>query len=151
MAQETLACYVLPTLPLPLLLPRDCVAAVVTEPQLQYLDNAPVSWMKANLVWENQQLPVVSYSLLVDANAVESEDLSLSVAVLNPIPDAARKAFSGITCRGKVDAITVSEDVEFAALPEGADRRYIEAVVKIADQHYIIPKLAALGVALSYF
>ena len=151
MAKESLACYVLPTLPLPLLLPRDCVAEVVTQPQLHYLENAPVSWMKANLVWENQQLPVISYSLLVDENTLELEDLSLSVVVLNPIPDAARKAFSGIACRGKVDAITVDEDVEFADLPEGADRRYIEAVVKISDQHYIVPKLAALGVALSYF
>ena len=151
MAKETLACYVLPTLPLPLLLPRDCVAEVVSEPQLQYLDNAPASWMKANLVWQNQHLPVISYSLLVDANAVESEDLSLSVAVLNPIPDAARKAFAGIVCRGTVEAVTVEEDIEYVNLPEGVDRRYVEAVVKIADQQYIIPKLAALGVALSYF
>ena len=151
MAKESLACYVLPSLPLPLLLPRDCVAQVVSEPQLQYLDKPPVSWMTANLVWENQRLPVISYSLLVDANSVESADLPLNVVVLNPIPDAARKAFSGIACRGEVDAITVGEDVELADLPEGADRRYIEAVVKIADQQYIIPKLAALGVALSYF
>ena len=151
MAKESLACYVLPAQPLPLLLPRDCVAQVVTDPQLQYLEDAPVSWMKANLDWETQRIPVISYSLLVDASAVESEDLGLSVAVLNPIPDAARKAFSGIACRGIVDTITVDQDVEFADLPEGADRRYIEAVVKIADQQYIIPKLAALGVALSYY
>ena len=153
MAKETLACYILPTLPLPLLLPRDCVAQVVSEPQLQYLDNPPASWMKGHVNWRNQRLPVLSYPSLHDAKfkdkSVSAEDALL--VVLNPIPNAARKTYAGLFCHGEVKRITVEPSLEFGEMPENADKRYVEAVVKIGGSEFLVPKLVALGVAFSYF
>jgi hypothetical protein len=96
---------------------------------------------------------VVFYGGLHDAKLKvksESADDALLV-VLNPIPNAARKTYSGLLCHGEVKRITVEPDMEFGDVPEGMDKRYIEAVVKIGDTNFIIPKLVALGVAFSYF
>ena len=71
--------------------------------------------------------------------------------VLNPIPNAARKSYSGLLCYGDVKRISVEENLEFSELPEGMDKRYVEAVIKVGDTDFVVPKLVALSVALSYF
>lgn len=151
MANNSIDCYVIPSKPLPLVLPVECVAAVVKKADVQELSEAPAKWMKGYLTWENQRVPVLSYSALHDSSLDESKKRNTNVVVLNPIPDAARKAFSGLICFGDVKTMPIDTDSLYGELPDNVDRRYIEAVAKIADQEYLIPKLAALGVAFSYF
>jgi hypothetical protein len=151
MAKNTLDCYVLPAAPLPLLLPKECVAEIVKNPAILKLDAARANWMKGHVTWDNQHISVLSYSALHDAELDESNKRNPVLVVLNPIPDAARKAFVGLLCFGKVEEIAVNENIAQLDLPENVDRRYIEAAVSIGKIKYLIPKLAAVGVALSYF
>jgi hypothetical protein len=151
MANNTLDCYVLPAVPLPLLLPKECVAEIVEDPAILKLDAARANWMKGHVTWDNQHISVLSYSALHDAELDESNKNNPVLVVLNPIPDAARKAFVGLLCFGKVIEIAVNENIAQLNLPENVDRRYIEAAVSIGKIKYLIPKLAAVGVALSYF
>jgi hypothetical protein len=151
MAKTSLNCYVLPAQPLPLLLPIECVAALVEDPEISAIEGAPANWMKGHVTWENQRVSVLSYSALHDGELDESDRLQPVLVVLNPIPDAARKAFSGILTFGSVSEIEVDDSIEGAEMPSEVDRRYVEATVAIGTQKYIIPKLAALGVAFSYF
>ena len=153
MSTQILDCYILPSAKIPLLLPVETISEVVAKPQIEMLANAPASWMKGHVNWRNQRLPVLSYAGLHDA---KSKDKSASakdslLVVLNPIPKAARKTYAGLFCHGEVRRITVEPDLEFGELPEGMDKRYVEAVVKIGDTAFIVPKLVALGVAFSYF
>ncbi|MEM7357600.1 MAG: chemotaxis protein CheW [Pseudomonadota bacterium] len=151
MANNSIDCYVVPAKPLPLLIPLECVAEVVKKPDLQQLSQAPAKWMQGYLTWENQRVPVLSYSALHDSSLDESKKRNAQVVVLNPIPDAARKAFSGLLCFGAVKTLPIDTQSAYGELPDGVDRRYVEAVVKLGEEEYLVPKLAALGVAFSYF
>lgn len=151
MAKNTLDCYVLPAVPLPLLLPKECVAEIVEEPEIVAFEDAPANWMKGHVTWDNQRISVLSYSALHDAALDESKKRKPVLVVLNPIPDATRKAFVGVLCFGTVKEVAVGDNIAQFDIPENVDRRYIETAVSIGKQKYLIPKLAALGVAFSYF
>jgi len=108
---------------------------------------------KGHVNWRTQRLPVLSYDGLHDAkhkdkNANAADAL---LVVLNPIPNAARKTYSGLFCHGEVKRITVEPNMEFSDVSDDMDKRYVEAIVKIGETEFVVPKLVALGVAFSYF
>ena len=148
---EKLDCYILPSAPLPIILPVESVSEVVAKPEVEALESAPASWMQGHVNWRNQRLQVISYASLHDADLDESGAAKPILVVLNPIPNAARKSYSGLLCYGDVKRISVEENLEFSDLPEGMDKRYVEAVIKVGDTDFVVPKLVALSVALSYF
>lgn len=144
-------CYQIPANPTPLLLPEECVADIVAKPTITPLEQARAKWMRGHVNWRNQLLPVLSYSALNNPDLDESRKRNANLIVLNPIPGAARKAYTGIICYGAVDKITVDDAATFIDTPEGVDRRYVEAALSVFEQAFLIPRLAALAVAFSYF
>jgi hypothetical protein len=151
MSEQTIDCFILPSEPLPLLLPKECVASVMAKPEIDAMVKAPASWMRGHVNWENQRLPVLSYPALHNPESDESKKRKPHLVVLNPIPNAARKTYSGLICYGDIQEVTLSPDLEFVDLPESVDKRYVDAIIKVGEKDFIIPKLAALGVAFSYF
>lgn len=151
MSNNSIDCYVLPTAPLPLLLPIECIAEVVENPAMEPLEKALANWMKGYATWKTQRVPVLSYSALHDSSLDESRKLNPCLVVMNPIPDAVRKAYFGFLCFGEVKQLQVNSNSQFAETSEKVDRRYVAGVVEMGDQKYLIPKLSSLGVALSYF
>ncbi|RBP53265.1 chemotaxis protein CheW [Arenicella xantha] len=151
MSEQTIDCYILPSTPKPLLLPVECIAEIVAEPVIVKLAKAPASWMQGHVNWQNQRLPVMEFSGLVGAKANDASQEKPHLVVLNPIPGAARKAYSALLCFGDVKRVSVEPNLEFGDAPSGGDRRYIEAVIKLGEKEFLVPKLTALGVAFSYF
>lgn len=151
MSEQKLDCYIIPSTPLPLILPVECVAEITAKPELDLLSNAPAKWMKGHVNWRNQRIPVLSYALLQDQSIDETRKKNPHLVVLNPIPHAARKAYSGLLCYGDIQQITVEPDMVFAEVPEEVDRRYVDGIIAIGNKSFIVPKLASLGVAFSYF
>lgn len=151
MSQDKLDCYILPSAPLPLILPVECVAEVLAEPEVEPLEEARANWMRGHVNWRNQRLPVMSYASLQDDQLDESKQKQPLLVVLNPIPSAARKVYSALLCFGSVKQLAVDTSVVAAELPETLDKRYVESVVSVGDSDFIVPKLGALGVAFSYF
>ena len=151
MSDQKIDCYIIPSAPLPMILPIECVAEIAAKPELKELSNAPAKWMKGHANWRNQRIPVLSYSLLLDASIDESRKKKAHLVVLNPIPHAARKAYSGLMCYGDIKQITVEPNMDFADKEGKIDRRYVDGIIKIGKKEFIVPKLAALGVAFSYF
>lgn len=151
MSAQNLDCYIIPSSPLPLLLPVECVSEVVAKPLVEKLSDAPASWMQGHVNWRTQRLPVLSYAGLHDPEADETNQKKPILVILNPIPNAARKTYSGLMCYGDVKRITVEPNLVYTDLPEGLDKRYVEAIVKVGKSDFIVPKLVALGVAFSYF
>lgn len=151
MSDQKIDCYIIPSLPLPLILPVECVAEVAAEPQIDALAKAPAKWMQGHVNWRNQRIPVLSYAALQDASLDESNNEKPHLVVLNPIPHAARKAYSALVCYGDIQQVTIEPNVTFADLPQEIDRRYIDGVLALGKKSFIVPKLAALGVAFSYF
>lgn len=151
MSTQNLDCYILPSTPLPLILPVECVSEVVAKPLVEKLSSAPASWMQGHVNWRTQRLPVLSYGGLHDPELDETSQKKPILVVLNPIPNAARKTYSGLMCYGDVKRITVEPNMVYADLPEGLDKRYVEAVIRVGNSDFVVPKLVALGVAFSYF
>ena len=151
MSDQKIDCYIIPSVPMSLLLPVECVAEIAAKPAVEPLNDAPANWMKGHVNWRNQRLPVLSYSSLQDASIDESRKKKPHLVVLNPIPHSARKAYSGLLCYGDIQQVTVEPNLQYAELDEEIDRRYIDGVVVIGKKNFIVPKLAALGVAFTYF
>jgi len=151
MSTQTLNCYIVPSFPTSLMLPVECVAEVGGKPEIEALENAPAKWMQGHVNWRNQRLPVISFDSLLDSDLDQSDKSNPILVVLNPIPNAARKAYSGMLCHGDVQKVTVEPDMEFGDSPSGGDRRYVEAVIKVGESDFVVPRLTALGVAFSYF
>jgi len=151
MVDKTLQCYAIPGQPLSILLPIECVAEVVANPDIVARKDAPVNWMHGQVNWQNQLVSVMSYSALHDTKLDESKKRKPHLVVLNPIPDAARKAYTSLICYGDIKELTIDSAAVYQEIPDDLDRRYVEAVVGIGDDSYVIPKLDALGVAFSYF
>lgn len=158
MSSQTLDCYILPTAPRPLLLPMECVAEIVAQPVVDGLETAPAKWMQGHVNWRNQRLPVMDFSGLHTFASSDDEEQQDSASgkeellvVLNPIPGAARKAYSALLCHGDVQQISVEPNLEFADMPEGVDKRYAEQAIDIEGQTFLVPKLTAIAVAFTYF
>ena len=151
MADKKLQCYVIPGQPLPLLLPIECVAELVSKPDIVAREDAPVNWMRGQVNWQNQFVPVMSYSALHDAKLDESKKRKPQLVVLNPIPAAARKAHTSLICYGDIKELAIDGSAVYQEIPDNLDRRYVEAVVGIGNDSFVVPKLDALGVAFSYF
>ena len=151
MSNDSISCYVIPAVPIALLLPVECVASVVVNPKIVALKDSTTNWMRGHITWKNQRVPVLSYSALHDSDLNEKNKNKPQVVVLNPIPDATRKAYAGILCFGKIKQVKIDPNITKGKLPDNIDRRYAEAVVINGKSQYLIPKLSALGVAFTYF
>ena len=151
MSNEIIDCYILPAEPLPLLLPTECIADVVDNPTIEPLENVSAVWMTGHATWNNQRLSVISYNALLDPAIDDSSKSKAHLVVLNPIPGAIRKAYTGIVCYGDVMKVKIQQDVDMAEVPEGIDKRYVEAALRALDQNVLVPRLTALAVAFSYF
>ena len=153
-AQETrvsMQCYLIPSDPLPLILPIECVAEVAADPEIEAFEDAPAKWMNGYTTWQNQRLPLMSFSALQNPGLEETGKLTRHLVVLNPVAEAARKAYTGLICDGDVEQVSVDQNIATASTPDFIDRRYIEAVLDLSGQQCIVPKLSAISVAFSYF
>lgn len=159
MSQDKLDCYILPSLPVPMLLPVECVAQVLEQAEIEALSESRAAWMRGHVNWRNQRLPVMSFADLhsgahssgVAGNNKSKDKGQALVVVLNPIPNAARKAYSALLCFGEAQSLAVDASVDMSDLPKGMDKRYVEATVSVDENTFVIPKLDALAVAFSYF
>lgn len=150
MTDKTIECCVIPSTPVPLVLPKESIAEVINTPTIEVLEDARAGWMKGYVNWQNQRLQVMSYAALQDPNIKETTQNS-TVIVLNPIPGAARKAYCALICSGDTETISVDESCVAVPTPKGLDKRYIESTMEFKGMTYVVPRLSAISVAFSYF
>lgn len=151
MSDQKIECYIIPAVPMPLILPLECIAEITAKPAVESLNSPAESWMKGHVNWRNQRLPVLSFSSLQDSSIDESRKKKPHLVVLNPIPNATRKTYSGMLCYGDILKVIVEPDLSFAHLDEDIDRSYIDGIVEMDSEKLIVPKLSALGDAYSKF
>lgn len=146
-----LVCYLLPAKPLPIILPLECVAEVVAKPKIEASEAGSAAWMVGHTTWQNQRLPVMSFDALSDASFKIKGKKKPHVVILNPVPSAARKAYAAWLVFGDIERITVDHSTLLSEIPASLDRRYVDAAVRINQIEAVVPKLAAISVAFSYF
>ena len=150
MSDTSLTCYKIDAEPFSLILPSECVAEIVAEPIITADSSHKAPWMAGYLTWNSQEIPLLCFENLLVAD-FERPEGRLIVTILNPIPKAARKTYGALLSFGEVQQITIPSDVEDVASPQEIDRRHVEAALAVNGSICIVPRLAALGVAFSYY
>ena len=147
---ESLECLRIPTATAPIILPSACVAQTLDA--FEHIEDSRLQakWMLGYLNWNDSEIPLISFDALLNADFT-APDTTPSAVVLNPIPKSPRKSFGSLICYGEIEPLNVDLSVVMAELPASIDRRYCEAAIGFNGEVLIVPKLAALGVALSYF
>ena len=151
MNDKNVTCYILPSLPLPALIPVECVADVVERPTIEWLESAQAKWMKGHAGWQSQRLPVMSFTALLN-NELDKKLIAENthLIVLNAVPDASIKSYTSLLCYGEIKKVQIDDTVDYVEIEEEIDDRYIEGVVRFDGQDYIVPKLSAIAVAFTY-
>ena len=150
MSETTLICYKIDAEPFSLILPSECIVEVVSDPVITTDASQKAPWMAGYLTWNSQEIPLLCFENLLVAD-FERPDSPPVVTILNPIPKAARKTYGALLSFGEVQKIEVASDVDDVVNPQEIDRRYVEAALALDGSICIVPRLAALGVAFSYY
>ena len=150
MSEKSITCYKIDAEPFSLILPSECVVEVVSDPVITNDASQKAAWMAGYLSWNSQEVPLLCFENLL-VNDFERPERRPIVTILNPIPKAARKTYGALLSFGEVQKIEVASNVDDVANPQEIDRRYVEATLAVDGSICIIPRLAALGVAFSYY
>ena len=150
MSDSTINCIKIDAKPFPLIFPSECVAQIITDPELVIDSSQQAKWMAGYVVWNGQEVPLLCFENLV-SESFERPDTAPCVTVLNPIPKAARKTYGAILSFGTVTELAVAANITDVGIPAGIDRRYCEAAFEQEGALHLIPRLTALGVAYSYY
>lgn len=150
MSESNIQCVKIDSQPYAFVLPKESIAQVLETPEIVSEASQQAAWMSGYVLWNGQEIPLMCIESLVDAT-FERPQVTPSVVILNPMPKTARKSYGAILSFGEVKEIKVPDTIEDAPVPEDFDRRYCEAAFTLHGETLIIPRLAALGVAFSYF
>ncbi|MEO0367908.1 MAG: hypothetical protein AAF197_03875 [Pseudomonadota bacterium] len=146
----SLNCLKLPGYPAPLLLPNECIAETISEPDLSSIKVGNAIWMRGYVPWNGDEIPLMSFDYLANSDFEEPEAKPI-IAILNPIPKTARRTYGALLCFGESEQVVVEPETETTNIPNELDRRYCEMAINHDNTICVIPKLSALGVAFGYF
>jgi len=125
-----------------LLLPITVMAEVVDITQLQAMDDSP-PWLLGQIEWESRQVPVFSFSALINGKDVGKLSARSKIMVLKSLSDSARVPYLGLLLGDLPKPITVKE----STLVSTGDEKKSMGVysrITIEEQDAIIPDLDRL-------
>jgi len=122
-----------------LLLPNAIVAEIAPLSGLEKIERAP-AWLLGRMPWRDDTIPLVSFSLLTDANAQE-DTRTARVAVLKTLADNDEMPHIGLLAHGLPRLITITPDL--LVRTDGGERlaRGTSAHVLVRSDQAIIPDL----------
>lgn len=137
-----LHCMLIPTNREMLLLPTTVMAEVLEFQQPDPMEGAP-PWLLGQVEWEGRQVPVFSFSALINGRDVGEMPRKPKIMVLKSLADSARVPYIGIVLSGLPSPVTVKAD----ELQETGDERKSLGVfrrVSLGDNHAIVPDIDRL-------
>jgi len=135
-------CMFIPTELETLLLPTTTMAEVIDFTPPEPMESAP-PWLLGRVEWENRQVPVFSFSALINASDVGEVSARSKIMILKSLSDSARMPYLGMLLADLPRPVTVRED----ALVETGDEKKSLGVfsrISVEDQEAIIPDLDRL-------
>jgi chemosensory pili system protein ChpC len=135
-------CMLIPAEDELLLLPTSVMAEVVDFQVPRAMENAP-GWLLGEIEWDNRQVPVFSFSALINGRDVGEMPRKPKIMVLKSLADSARVPYIGIVLSGLPSPVTVKAD----ELQETGDERKSLGVfrrVSLGDNHAIVPDIDRL-------
>jgi chemotaxis signal transduction protein len=144
--QTAVQCLLLPVGSQSLLLPRACVAEVISSPVVEALPGA-ADWMAGHTVWRGQRIPVVSWAGL-HPEMSEVEPHRACAAVMNPMPDTAGAGFWAIHCTADIRPTEIAIETEGGTPPPGLEQRYLAMALTLYNEMVVIPDMTSIGMLL---
>lgn len=137
-----LHCMLIPSDPETLLLPTSVMAEVLDFQQPVPMESAP-PWLLGQVEWENRQVPVFSFSALINASEICTVARRSKIMILKSLSDSARVPFLGILLDDLPKPVSVKEgDLQ----ETGDDKKSLGVFSRITlgDTEAIVPDLDRL-------
>ena len=137
-----LHCMLIPTNRETLLLPTSVMAEVLEFEQPNPMDGAP-PWLLGQVEWEGRQVPVFSFSALINGTDADEIPKGSKIIVLKSLSDSARVPYLGLLLGGLPRPVQVREGDLYQT---GDDKKSLGVFsrISIEEQPAIIPDLDRL-------
>ena len=133
----------IPTDPELLVLPTSAMAEVIDYHQPRLMENAP-PWLLGQVEWENRQVPVFSFSALINGSDVGEVPPRTKIMILKSLSDSVRVPYLGLLMGDLPRPVTIGEE----DLVETGDEKKSLGVfrsVRLDDEDAIVPDLDRLA------
>lgn len=137
-----LHCMAIPTQEETLLLPTKVMEEVVDFQPPAAIESAP-PWLLGHIEWENRQVPVFSFTALINGSDVGAITPRSKIMILKSLTDSGRVPYLGLLLGDLPHPVTVKpEDL----VETGDDKKSLGVFKRVAfnDQQAIIPDLDRL-------
>lgn len=142
MSQTEIRSVLVPVTGVEMLLPNATVAEMIGFSDPDPIPEA-VDWVLGTILWHGWQVPVISYSGLIEQT--ENEQLSgARICILKTLIDTDRMPYMAIVTQGHPRLVTVTEDI-FEEIPAESNPIAVAGRVEVEGQEAIIPDLDRLG------
>jgi len=141
-ASPQLHCMAIPTEDELLLLPTSVMEEVVDYQQAAPIECAP-PWLLGNVDWDNRQVPVFSFTALINGTGVGTVPARSKIVILKSLGNSGRVPYLGLLLGGLPRPVTVKyEDL----LETGDDKKSLGVFrrVLLDEEEAIIPDLDRL-------
>ena len=137
-----LNCMAIPTGRETLLLPTTVIEEVIDFQQPAPMDSVP-PWLLGHIQWENRQVPVFSFTALINGTEVGAATPRTRIMILKSLSDSGRVPYLGLLLGDLPRPVTVKAD-ELAET--GDDKKSLGVFKRVAlqDQEAIIPDMDRL-------
>ena len=135
-------CMLVPTNQETLLLPTSTMAEVIDYSTPEPMAEAP-PWLLGQVEWENRQVPVFSFSALINGTDAGEVPSKSKIMILKSLSNSARVPYLGLLFGGLPRPVSIKED----KLVETGDEKKSLGVysrVTVEDSEAIIPDLDRL-------
>ena len=137
-----LHCMAIPTQEETLLLPTNVMAEVVDFQQPVAIESAP-PWLLGHIEWENRQVPVFSFTALINGSDVGAITPRSKIMILKSLTDSGRVPYLGLLLGDLPHPVAIKpEDL----VETGDDKKSLGVFKRVTfnDQQAIIPDLDRL-------
>jgi len=135
-------CMLVPTDAETLVLPTSVMAEVIEYSQPQPMQDVP-PWLLGQVEWENRQVPVFSFSALINGTDAGEAPRKAKIMILKSLSDSARVPYLGVLLADLPRPVCIKED----DLVETGDEKKSLGVfrsIRLDDTIAIIPDLDRL-------
>lgn len=135
-------CLLIPTDGETLLLPIATMAEVVDIAELQAMDDTP-PWLLGQIEWGNRQVPVFSFSALINGKDAGALSARSKIMVLKSLSDSARVPYLGLLLGNLPRPVVAKEDT---LVSTGDEKKSLGVYSRITidGQEAIIPDIDRL-------
>lgn len=142
-SNQTIHCTLAPTGSISMVLPTSTIAEITDYAPPAPLDGRP-NWLLGQVEWEDWQVPVISYSALIDEQAPETATGRSRIMVVKTLSNTARVPYIGVLVK-EIPKLAKLTELDLEVTSEGEESPGVHCKVKIAGQKAVIPDLDRLA------